>query len=740
MGKVKFFALMTLCLFLSNCEFNDPPPDASVMEANIDGAITCEVDSEKLANFMEEDLQADLLCISNQLKTYAQVDQRKYAGFIQVDELIQFLLTFMNGNDKVVQGIKTLFEVNYYIFNDKRGMIAIDRLDPLFDLLIIINREVRDIASAFELIEVEGKIDEVTFYDNRDKLEKSITELIQQIKLVYLKYDQGRPSYPIEEILNVFLNDYSEDLIEDIKQMLFIKPMLVGGKENILTYDEFLMLFDNSVTGIMLAYDLVIGSKANFSNKEQYLQFLKRATGDVREFLFHKDGKNEKYFSIQDLIYVSKHFEKYLFDLTPFEDSLYEAKESSIIGGDEYFSYDNIDKILNYAEDIFSMLEYFNRMWFLNETYLLSRDKIDSSKLVDATVVNSSDNQYNIDFKRILDKYRFMKGDSSLVYIGREYERSLTGIAEIGIYEYLLKIAIKAYGAEEDSLTEDELLDIVIKYDEVFIELGTWRNPITLFTETQSMMINFFRTISNGNKKFEVPELVSWINMQLSGLDAALEYWDDFYKSCKDDKECFVDEEKERFSTKYFYENFFNYYKGLDKYLPKFSSFVNNLNEEDSFDFTRALSRFGRQCPYDYNDKNEVLISQRDVGLLTGAMMSIEETFLRFDTNQDGDLEFSELEVAIEHFKPVIVERGGLTPATSFLARTVFYYILIKGKVPKTTKDIIDLVVFHGTFNLFYKKSKVHCNRFNLVTILEKFVEYPEEPNPDCYLNKPVPR
>jgi len=116
-------------------------------------------------------------------------------------------------------------------------------------------------------------------------------------------------------------------------------------------------------------------------------------------------------------------------------------------------------------------------------------------------------------------------------------------------------------------------------------------------------------------------------------------------------------------------------------------------------------------------------------------LISIEEIFINFDKNQSGILEYSELEAAEIHFKPLIMDLGKLSDGEKYLTKSIFFFLVTKKRVPSS----IDAITYYAEFNLIKNKSKITASREIISQVLTNFASIEDSPEEDCYIEKPIP-
>ena len=113
------------------------------------------------------------------------------------------------------------------------------------------------------------------------------------------------------------------------------------------------------------------------------------------------------------------------------------------------------------------------------------------------------------------------------------------------------------------------------------------------------------------------------------------------------------------------------------KYFPRLLDYVNNVSFNEAQGYLRGIEGFAR----DINDP-KIPINKRDTILTLGAMINVETTFLRFDTNNDNVIDYAELMEAFKVYRASIISLAGLKKEQEAYAPSIFLYMVSKMEVP----------------------------------------------------------
>lgn len=108
--------------------------------------------------------------------------------------------------------------------------------------------------------------------------------------------------------------------------------------------------------------------------------------------------------------------------------------------------------------------------------------------------------------------------------------------------------------------------------------------------------------------------------------------------------------------------------------------------------------------------------------MLTGSLMNIESTFMRFDVNNDGIIDNKELEEAFKVYRKAIIMVAQMTPKQEKYVHSVFLYMIKYMKIPKP----MELAHFH----YMVRKDDIVAKRLNIGAILYYLVQQANQNTP----------
>ena len=136
------------------------------------------------------------------------------------------------------------------------------------------------------------------------------------------------------------------------------------------------------------------------------------------------------------------------------------------------------------------------------------------------------------------------------------------------------------------------------------------------------------------------------------------------------------------FETNCYNEHFFdvlqNRYKSS---FPRLTNYTNptTTSKQEINDYLIGVEGFARDNP-----DPTLPINKRDSVLIVGSLLNIETTFIRFDTNRNNIIDYSELKEAFKVYKSAIISMANLKPSEEGYAESIFYYMVSKMEIPPT--------------------------------------------------------
>jgi hypothetical protein len=307
----RLLALLLISTLASSCGYFSDAPVENADTYNLSNLTSkCTIDPDQLALLLEEDIEAQIKCLQDNLETFAKYVKRERRDSINEQELGGFIRRFMgHHSDMILKGLGIIFEINMMILNDQRDRLSTDNIRPLMNLLVRSNKEAVVITQTFK--ELDNK--NLSFWQARRVIQESFARL----KDVVLTTMQGRESFwgdgaslDMREFINKICDQFEAfDLEGDtIEMSLAAKKLLVGGDSDIITFEELKRFIEKSDRIFTLAFDFYWASEEGLGSRQELFDFYIARVDEVQELLYNH-GKETLILSHQTLLdAIAKYF------------------------------------------------------------------------------------------------------------------------------------------------------------------------------------------------------------------------------------------------------------------------------------------------------------------------------------------------------------------------------------------------------------------------------------------------
>lgn len=511
-------------------------------------------------------------------------------------------------------------------------------------------------------------------------------------------------------IENLDMINLNPKLLQD---MLAIKQVILGGKENTLTRTEFLDFTYKAPKLVSVFLDVY-----KYGLQDQDLAFFVKASQVFKDVLASSDREIEL-ISMSGLIDLASDYID--LPLKKFAPTLVKLKEK-VIGGDKnIISLSDIRKVIslghNFAEQI-----YFNDVTYQAlEKFLNTRtSKIDFVPTLDLSSYSiirpSKLPKLKAQFKDSIQKHRYYTEKSSgLQFWGHPYKRNKYGFKQLTTIKWLVIKLLKGWGHEDQSLpvnrgiSLEEIQRALNDFKPILEEYGLWTVYPDTFARNTLLLGDLFQNRSNGDMNLDIDELTEYGTMVLSAISLSNDFLSKLLNYCEPVSGDSLSNYS--FHNYCYRERLFPIlFDELDyqRYLPMLSKFVdssqNSPQQNPALEYLINVEGFVR-------DTSTSAVPRREFTLLIGAMINIETTFLRFDENKNNQLDPAEIDKAFVVYKEAIISVADLSDGQRKYAKTIFLYMLKERRIPSTW----ELLRFH--YNPFADKEIV-AQRLNVGALL----------------------
>ncbi|MCO4793407.1 MAG: hypothetical protein KC493_06840 [Bacteriovoracaceae bacterium] len=715
---VRYLTILCSLILVSSCGLGDNAEESlEVFDlGQLEG--TCEFDTEKLGKILDEQIDGEIDCLESNLSKFVDFVRREDPRFIARSELQRFIDKFFpaNKNTQVKELLKLVFDLNTVLLKDPTDKISVGNMKLLFQLFRVVNHEGRLLNGL-----ITG-MDEFSYWDRR----QSIFTLTAALSEKVLNIIQQRP---VNESSNLQIKNFLSELkvileigeadldIELIDNFLFVKKLILGGERNVIDSAQFEKLFSMIPNLLVLGMDAMMsGGKKFFSDGDKWFFYM----DVVREFrtYFYPFEQETEILSHTDLSNVSGRILGNKYSMENMEDSIKNIKTRIIGGTADSYTFKNVETLLTWGQGIFEQF-YFNEV-----TYEHFRSVLDGPGAVTDLQRPDLEEYQTFHKKRVpqlwnkfdelTSTHRFFQDKNGWVIFDDTYKRSSSGYTILTLFNWGLNKLIKAYGAPREngwSISIDDMRVLIYEIEGLLREMDFWQADVERFLSESVNSSDNFQFNANGDMVANIHEASEYFTTVFTSVDITKDVHAKLKNYCD-----VVDEEDKSFEIECYRENFYKVFfeeMHMEKYYPKLKVFLDSIGPEKALQHLVNMETYSRIIP-----DPSLPMTQTDLGRVIIGFGNVESSILKFDQNRSGGvLERPELDMAFPVFKNLIIQVAQLKPATQFLAKSIFLYLVKEMKEPSTLKLL--------TFHFFGKKKDIVCDRFRLASILSFFVETP---------------
>ncbi len=492
------------------------------------------------------------------------------------------------------------------------------------------------------------------------------------------------------------------------------KLSLVGGEKSFFTKLELLNLLKKFKELGASIYDLSYSSgEIHSAQKMSGIYF--RALKSVRPLI-----GNEKNLELITLKKVISHASNIL-ENEDFLDYLEAAKKvkGKVLGGKpSSISVHDMKQVITLAE------AFFGKRYYLDLSYDLYKEELESANKISSLAHRhhpqfnefSKDQvkEYREELFDIVSKFKLFRFDDGSQFYGMKTKRSKKGLVEIFSIRYLFNIFAETFGHRESetellALSIEELNDLIFTFKPILEDLGLWSKYPETFARNTLLLADLFQGMSDGSMSVNAYEATEYGALVLFAIQAADEMTALLKNHCPEVEA----KGSVGFTLKCYRPLFFKTFlndQGLATKLPKLNKYIESISEEERSSFLISIEGFARD-----DQDPERPQSRRDLVLLIGALLNIESTFLRYDTDDSNLLEPEELDRAFPVYRGALIDLAGLEEDKYHFAKTIFSYMIKYMKIPGK------LQVANYHYNPLRSK-KVSSERLNIGALLYSMV------------------
>lgn len=519
-----------------------------------------------------------------------------------------------------------------------------------------------------------------------------------------------------------FKLDEKEEVLSTVRA---IKKMLVGGSDSTLSDKEVFKLVDKAADLGSVAFDVAKIKNEHFASEAYYYDFLLPRLDRLNLLTDQTFSAKEHLIDVMDLLTFA---ERVIKDT---EIIRYEQTTTAMLGKlynspDAKITYGAFKEIIKDGRKALESMLYNAAAYDYHQAKLNRPEEIKTALPFIMLPVFKNIPQANLqthhdDFNKLVVSYRFFADEDGVQYYSFDFKRPRKGFLLAGLIKWGVGRIIQSYGHPDawnpkgPKVAEMKDLEIFM-YDlkSVLEANGLWTRQYVTFSRNMLLLADLFQYQSDGTMTASADELTEYTLLVFNAVKMNDFVYERMQKYCPlyptgvDSnvgfrQDCVIDN----------YARLLLEEGGFKKNLPQLQNYKKTATEEDFNNFLTNLVKFTR----DYSD--DVPMDKREITMVTGALMNIESTFMRFDLNHNGYMDNYELENAYQVYRKAIIMVAMIKPEQEKFARSVFLYMIKYMKIPTPT----ELARFH----FLEKKDKIIAKRLNIAAILYYLVQQAEQ-------------
>jgi hypothetical protein len=740
-------------------------PDSSV---DLSQFASCELDIEAFSHILEQNIKGDILCLQDKLHMFMDTVETDRPGYISKNVLKDFLVNGpIDVEDDVVDIVDSVFDLSFIIIGTEKNYIKRNDVDVLLDFLVYFNEH---IWKSHKYFNSKRDVNYSTHIKERRIIYNEFSLIASKLKSIYKDNRNKVDVIDSEQFIVNFFKKEPETL-DKIRNLMFLKRIFLGGDVWKLTNVEFKNILDVMADLSQVAFDVVKTENFDFINKQRkIIEVYLRDVEIIKSNLFFGNTSHENVFTVDNIIQAITALvpsEDLAIDIAKYPNELKKLKEVFLGSDDNFFSARELLLAVDHGVNILEEAEFFYKAY----DFPLFKDVLNSKELIKMSfdfsiypVRNAREEQFLIHFADIAQKYKFIKGSNSSSTFDFNFHRNVDGILEIGVLEYAVNIVMEHYGQRNPNarggvdMTLDQTVTLMDDFkvflrDEGIVTVGrVGGGEVANTADNLVLMSTLFQYQSNGCDEetscMEVPELTEFLVGLFTALEVKDFFTDTMLELCSEELDEF-----DRIAPICFRRNFIKVLetkitgdsKSIAEYMPLFHNYLYELLEDlpegdeitestGYMKFIKETEAFTRTCThYDEDKTEEIPLKGNDAFGVFAGLLNIESTMLKFDLNQNGQLDGkvrkgqtnevtkAYYEVYKGAMKALVAPDGGWK---KMLAKPIFLYLIKKGIVPDESSPKSMWKFFK--FYIRKKKQPANAKRMTIATILRTLGEQSE--------------
>lgn len=549
----------------------------------------------------------------------------------------------------------------------------------------------------------------------------------------------------LKKLFEIFINDPQTKYVDreelsddDFDTLLRLKKLLTGGDVNDLTLKEINILLGKSSQLMTVFGNAVDLFKEEFSDKTIFSRKILDTVRMAQNLIIWSQTDYEVLNNTKIISLLENAMKDEDLDFKKFEPSLESLKVKLIGGKKDSYLLSDIKNIFAIANDAADQYFYDN---FMYDQYRQSFESIKGPVRLQPAPDYAVINQYfkperktelYSRFQVIAENFKYFRDpQDKLQMYSFEYYRNKSGFVEVGLLKFLSTKLANSYGHKIPSgqfhVNIEEFEKFLVAMKPILEEFKLWSPNFQTFARNAILLADLFQNQSNGDFEMNANETAEYLSMILSAVEIKGRFEKEMLLVCRN---LSSNPEEPLFHEPCFKEHYFDIFLNklrLDKNFPRLAEYVRKTPRDEYQNYLKGVTGFAR----DVNDPR-IPINGRDMTLVIGAMLNIETTFLRFDSNRNNVISTSELNESFKVYENAIVAIAKLKPEQKKFSKSIFFYMVINMQVPKTGNWIDDAAffLFHQCMEIevcrVAKYEPIEAKRLNIGMLLYYLVNLPQ--------------
>lgn len=686
----------------------------------------CDLELDAFKNILHQNISSQIRCLGANLNLFIKVVDTDRPGYMNLDSFEAYLRKNQTGiTPEILKALKQVYELNYLIRGEDRKYISKDNVDDVINLAIVFNEQMA--LNFGPIFQSEQEATYSLHKIHKSRVREAANKIMVSLLRTFRKERGGRiDTLDIPLLLQAFSTKDTEEVIEKIKKVLFVKKVLLGGEKTVLTHVELERFMFSFPYLAEIALDAT-RYKYILLEQESILAMLKMDVENLSGIILNPKLGNrdaEYFFSLEDAYEMVRMFvPKESFDIDKFQNLIVYGKKIIMGGNSKVVLGGDFKNLLYHAEKILSMGWVFHRMYDKFRVPLESKLPVAINYNQAIVAFPEYPNELK-KFIRITQNYRMMKGEFESAFYTREWRRNPDAVFELALYEYALDLVMRFVDPEEldaqgqpvawgtkfpytgttftHAIDQIQLGKLVKRIEKELIELDLIMPQRALsISDTVSLLGTLFQyqsdeninpTTKKGTPILDVNEATEFAVSLVTSIGMAKEMMKKYHVACDAEMDDF-----DRVSPSCFRKNFLKFMcQDYRQYYPLlFDSLGSAACDIPNTDYNKAYLdmtiKASRTCQtyHDANQKptEEIYYSESDIFSILVAMMHVEATFLRWDKNKNNSLDPDEVNDAYQIYSWAL--DGFLVDKPSYikLFKKQIYQFMIKYEEIPNEKD-----------------------------------------------------